>query len=211
MRPSIKPRPRIRQALCHHRVSKAAKRSPRSPILVRDFRERKQQRTSWAQTSGEGMSYLLLKYIHILSATLLFGTGLGTAFHGFLAFRSRDARVVAAVGSSVVLADWLFTAPAVIVQPATGIAMALQNGLPLTTGWIALAFVLYALVGACWLPVVWLQIELRKMGRASALSGEPLPRRYFRFLLYWFLLGWPAFIGVLVIFYLMVFKPDIGW
>jgi len=157
------------------------------------------------------MSYLLLKYIHILSATLLFGTGLGTAFHGFLAFRSRDARVVAAVGRSVVLADWLFTTPAVIVQPATGIAMAHMNGLPLATGWIALTFALYALVGVCWLPVVWLQIELRKMGRASELSGAPLPGRYFRFLLYWFLLGWPAFIGVLAIFYLMVFKPDIGW
>jgi uncharacterized membrane protein len=157
------------------------------------------------------MSYLLLKYIHILSATLLFGTGLGTAFHGFLAFRSRDARVVAAVGRSVVLADWLFTTPAVIVQPATGIAMAHMNGLPLTTGWIALAFALYALVGACWLPVVWLQIELRKMGRECERSGTPLPKRYFRFLLYWFLLGWPAFIGVLAIFYLMVFKPDTGW
>jgi uncharacterized membrane protein len=155
------------------------------------------------------MSYLLLKYIHILSATLLFGTGLGTAFHGFLAFRSRDARVIAAVGRSVVLADWLFTAPAVIVQPATGIAMAVQAGLPLTTGWIALTFALYAMVGVCWLPVVWLQIQLRAMGRASQLAGTPLPERYFRFLRYWFLLGWPAFIGVLAIFYLMVLKPDL--
>ena len=155
------------------------------------------------------MSYLLLKYIHILSATLLFGTGLGTAFHGFLAFRSRDARVIAAVGRSVVLADWLFTTPAVIVQPATGIAMAMQAGLPLTTGWIALTFALYALVGVCWLPVVWLQIELRAMGRASQLAGTPLPERYYRFLRYWFLLGWPAFIAVLAIFYLMVLKPDL--
>jgi uncharacterized membrane protein len=155
------------------------------------------------------MSYLLLKYIHILSATLLFGTGLGTAFHGFLAFRSRDARVIAAVGRSVVLADWLFTTPAVIVQPATGIAMAMQAGLPLTTGWIALTFALYALVGVCWLPVVWLQIQLRAMGRASQLAGTPLPERYYRFLRYWFLLGWPAFIGVLAIFYLMVLKPDL--
>ena len=155
------------------------------------------------------MSYLLLKYIHILSAMLLFGTGLGTAFHGFLAFRSRDARVIAAVGRSVVLADWLFTTPAVIVQPATGIAMAMQAGLPLTTGWIALTFALYALVGVCWLPVVWLQIELRAMGRASAATGTPLPERYYRFLRYWFLLGWPAFIAVLAIFYLMVLKPDL--
>lgn len=157
------------------------------------------------------MTYLLLKYIHILSATLLFGTGLGTAFHGFLAFRSRDARVIAAVGRSVILADWLFTAPAVVVQPATGIAMAIMAGLPLTSGWIALTFLLYALVGACWLPVVCLQIKLRAIARDSLLAGAPLPERYFRYLRYWFALGWPAFAGVLAIFYLMIFKPDTGW
>jgi uncharacterized membrane protein len=157
------------------------------------------------------MTYLLLKYIHILSAALLFGTGLGTAFHGFLAFKSRDAHVIAAVGRSVILADWLFTAPAVIVQPATGIAMAAMAGLPLATGWLALSLGLYILVGACWLPVVWLQIELRAMARKSLLAGSQLPERYFRYLRYWFALGWPAFAGVLAILYLMIFKPDTGW
>jgi uncharacterized membrane protein len=155
------------------------------------------------------VTYLVLKYIHILSATLLFGTGLGTAFHGFLAFRTRDARVIAAVGRSVILADWLFTAPAVIVQPVTGIAMAVLAGLPLLTGWIALTFAFYVLVGACWLPVVWLQIKLRAIARASLLSDTPLPETYFRYLRYWFALGWPAFAGVLAIFYLMIFKPDL--
>ncbi len=156
------------------------------------------------------MSYLLLKYIHILSATLLFGTGLGTAFHGFFAFRSRDARVIAAVGRSVILADWLFTAPAVVMQPATGIAMAIMAGRPLTTGWIALTLALYIFVGVCWLPVVWLQIKLRAIARASLLAGAPLPKQYFRYLLYWFILGWPAFTAVLAIFYLMIFKPDLS-
>jgi uncharacterized membrane protein len=155
------------------------------------------------------MSYLLLKYIHILSATLLFGTGLGTAFHGFLAFRTKDPRVVAAVGRSVVLADWLFTAPAVVIQPATGIAMAILAGLPLTTGWLALSIALYVLVGACWLPVVWLQIRLRRLAKASLEADVPLPARYFEYLRLWFILGWPAFTAVLAIFYLMIFKPDV--
>ncbi len=155
------------------------------------------------------MSYLLLKYIHILSSTLLLGAGLGTAFHGYLAFRTADPRIVAAVGRSVVLADWLFTAPSVIIQPATGAAMALKAGWPLTSGWLALSIALYILVGACWLPVVWLQIELRKIAKASLAGGEPLPPIYFRYLRVWFILGWPAFLAVLAIFYLMVFKPDL--
>ena len=150
------------------------------------------------------MSYLLLKYIHILSSTLLFGTGLGTAFHGFLAFRTKDARVVAAVGRSVVLADWLFTAPAVVVQPVTGVTMALMASVPLFSGWLLLSIALYVLVGAC-----WLQIELRRIAKASLENGCPLPAQYFRYLRLWFALGWPAFIAVLAIFYLMVFKPDL--
>lgn len=154
------------------------------------------------------MSYLLLKYIHVLSSALLFGTGLGTAFHGFLAFRSRDAHVIAAVGRSVILADWLFTSPAVIIQPATGLAMAVLAGLPLTSGWIALSIVLYIFVGACWLPVVWIQIKLRKIAKESLSAGTPLPDKYFRYLRAWFILGWPAFTAVLAIFYLMIFKPD---
>jgi uncharacterized membrane protein len=156
------------------------------------------------------VNYLVLKYIHILSATLLFGTGLGTAFHGFLAFRTRDARVIAAVGRSVILADWLFTAPAVVIQPVTGIIMADRAGLPLSTGWIALTFAFYVLIGACWLPVVWLQIKLRAIARASLLSDASLPETYFRYLRYWFALGWPAFAAVLAIFYLMIFKPDLA-
>jgi uncharacterized membrane protein len=139
----------------------------------------------------------------------LFGTGLGTAFHGYLAFRSRDPKVIAAVGRSVILADWLFTAPAVIIQPATGIAMAVMAGWPLTSGWLALSIALYILVGACWLPVVWLQIKLRAIARDSYYSGEALPAIYFRYLRLWFLLGWPAFTAVLAIFYLMIVKPDL--
>ena len=128
------------------------------------------------------MSYLFLKYIHILSSTLLFGTGLGTAFHGFLAFRTKDPRVVAAVGRSVVLADWLFTAPAVVIQAITGVTMAVLASVPLTQGWLELSIALYVLVGVCWLPVVWLQIQLRRMAQESLKNGNPLPPLYYRYL-----------------------------
>jgi uncharacterized membrane protein len=115
--------------------------------------------------------------------------------------------VAAAVGRSVVLADWLFTAPAVVIQPITGVMMAVLASVPLTQGWLALSIALYVLVGVCWLPVVWLQIQLRRMAQASLESGDPLPPLYYRYLRLWFMLGWPAFTAVLAIFYLMVFKP----
>src|SRR3954468_15568297 len=101
----------------------------------------------------------LLLLVHILSSTLLFGTGLGTAFHGWMAQRSRDLRAITVVNRQVFWADWLFTAPAVLVQPVTGFWLAHLEGIPLTTGWLALAIALYIMVGACWLPVVWLQIR----------------------------------------------------
>ncbi|MEG8023480.1 DUF2269 domain-containing protein [Sphingomonas aurantiaca] len=154
--------------------------------------------------------YLLLKTVHILSSTLLFGTGLGTAFHGFMANRSGDLAARRIVNRNVVIADWLFTTPAVIVQPVTGVWLARIAGYPLTTDWLAAAIVLYLFVGACWLPVVGIQIEMRRIVDRLA-DGEGLPARYFTLSRTWFLLGWPAFAGVLAIFWLMVAKPDFAW
>lgn len=154
--------------------------------------------------------YLLLKTVHILSSTLLFGTGLGTAFHGFMANRSGDLAARRIVNRNVVIADWLFTTPAVIVQPVTGVWLARIAGYPLTTGWLAAAIMLYVFVGACWLPVVGIQIEMRRIVDRIA-DGEALPARYFNLSRTWFVLGWPAFAGVLIIFWLMVAKPDFAW
>ncbi|HWU04149.1 MAG TPA: DUF2269 domain-containing protein [Novosphingobium sp.] len=150
--------------------------------------------------------YLLLKTIHILSSTLLFGTGLGTAFHGWMANRSGVLAASRVVNRNVELADWLFTAPAVIVQPVTGVWLAHLAGFPLTTPWLMAAIALYILVGACWLPVVAIQIAMRRIAEATP-DGAALPARYHRLARWWFALGWPAFIGVLIIFWLMVAKP----
>lgn len=151
--------------------------------------------------------YLPLRLIHILSSTLLFGTGLGTAFHGLAAFITKDPHVIARVGRSVVRADWLFTTPAVIVQPITGLMLVELGGHQLTDGWVLWAVALYLFTGACWLPVVWLQIRIRQLAEVSLLSGNPLPPKAFRYMTMWFILGWPAFAAVLGIFYLMVFRP----
>jgi uncharacterized membrane protein len=151
----------------------------------------------------------LILWIHILSGTLLFGTGLGTAFHGWMPHRSGDLRTIAVATRSVVLADWLFTAPAVIVQPATGAWLAWLAELPLDTGWIALSLGLYALTGACWLPVVWLQIRMHRLAADALRRQSDLPQCYHRHARYWFVLGWPAFVAVVAIFYLMVIKPDL--
>ncbi|MGQ0383250.1 MAG: DUF2269 family protein [Gammaproteobacteria bacterium] len=148
-----------------------------------------------------------LELIHILSSTLLFGTGLGSTFALWRAHRTNDARVIAAVAKGVVLADWVFTTPAVIIQPATGAALVMLLGYPWTTAWLVAALILYALVGACWIPVVWLQMRMRDLAQRAADTGAPLPSQYHRCYRAWFALGWPAFAGVLAIFWLMVFKP----
>lgn len=152
--------------------------------------------------------HLWLKWLHIISSTVLFGMGAGIAFFFLRAQRTGNAQIIAAVAKDVVLADALFTATAVVVQPSTGVALALMGGYPLTAPWLIVSMGLYVLVGACWLPVVWLQIRMRRLAQAAAASGSILPPAYFRYYRWWFGLGWPAFIGVLVIFYLMVAKPS---
>jgi uncharacterized membrane protein len=151
--------------------------------------------------------YLALKCLHILSSTVLFGTGAGIAFFLVRARRSGDSRIIAAVSRDVVRADLIFTAPAVVVQPISGSVLAVMAGLPLSAPWVVWSAGLYVVVGCCWLRVVWLQIRLRDLASESASGAAPLPPQFERYYRRWFWLGWPAFLGVLVIFYLMVAKP----
>jgi uncharacterized membrane protein len=153
------------------------------------------------------MEYVIVKWLHILSSTLLFGTGLGSAFYMFFASRTRDARAVAVVVSYVVIADWAFTTPTIILQPLTGFYLVHLANFPLSSGWIATSILLYLLAGACWLPVVWMQIRMRNMAREAAAAGGELPDGYWRFLRWWVALGVVAFLALVAVFYLMVAKP----
>jgi uncharacterized membrane protein len=155
------------------------------------------------------MTYLVVKWLHILSSTVLFGTGLGSAFYMFFASRTRNTQAIAVVVRHVVIADWLFTTPAIILQPATGFYLAHLAGFPLSTPWIAWSIALYLLAGAAWLPVVWMQIKMRDMAAGAAHSDGALPPQYWRFLRIWIALGVVAFAALVVVFYLMVAKPAI--
>jgi uncharacterized membrane protein len=150
---------------------------------------------------------LLIKLVHVLGATVLLGTGIGIAFFMAMAHRTGEPRLIAHTARIVVIADFVFTAVAVVVQPVSGVALALMIGYPLTEPWIVASIALYVLVGLCWLPVVWIQLKLAELSAAAAASGSPLPARYHRLFRIWFALGWPGFGGTIAIFALMIFKP----
>lgn len=154
--------------------------------------------------------YFGLKLVHILSATLLFGTGLGSAFFMWMAHRRGDAAAIAVTARHVVLADWLFTAPAVLVQPLTGFLLLQRLGIDWRQSWVIASLLLYGVAGLCWLPVVAIQLRVRSLAERARADATPLPSSYFRLMRWWFALGWPAFVAVLAIFALMVFKPYRG-
>lgn len=151
--------------------------------------------------------YAIVKTIHVISSTLLFGTGIGSAFYMLVASLRREPRIVAFVVRWVVVADWVFTTTAVIVQPVSGLWLAHRAHFPLGATWIAASIVLYLVAGACWLPVVWMQLRMREMARAADASGAALPARYWSFFRAWIALGIPAFAALVAVFYLMVAKP----
>jgi len=153
------------------------------------------------------MLYLCVKWLHILSSTVLFGTGIGTAFFMLMANFSKDIRAIAFATRTVVIADWCFTTPAVIIQPLSGLALAHFTHMTLTEGWIVAAIALYVFAGACWLPVVWMQIRMKRMAAEALASGTALPEPYWRYNRWWLTLGSLAFPAVVVIFWLMVAKP----
>ena len=149
----------------------------------------------------------VLRWSHIIGACVLLGTGAGIAFFMVMAQQVKDARVIAHVAGTVVIADWLFTASAVVLQPITGALLAMEIGWRLTEGWILLSLALYVFVGMLWLPVVWIQHRLRDLARTAAAAGEDLPAEYHRLYRIWFIAGFPAFAAVVVILWLMVTRP----
>jgi len=158
--------------------------------------------------SGEMDSYAIIKTVHILSATILFGTGLGTAFFFWRAHAPGNERGRLAAARTTVLADWLFTTPAVLLQPVTGAWLIVKAGFAWDDLWLLATYALYLVAGLCWLPVVAIQIRMKRMLEREA-SGEAIDREgYDRLFRMWFLLGWPAFGGLLVVFFLMVLKPS---
>lgn len=153
---------------------------------------------------------LILRWLHIIGACVLLGTGAGIAFFMLIAHRSGDPRFIAQTAGTVVLADLIFTATAVLLQPVTGALLAWRLGWSFTEGWVLASLALYAVAGVFWLPVVWIQARLRGLAQAAADDGVPLPRAYHRLFRIWFACGFPAFASVLIIIWLMIARPTIG-
>lgn len=153
--------------------------------------------------------YLWLKWAHVISATVLFGTGIGTAFHMWLAHLRGDVAAIAVVARNVVLADWLFTATSGVVQPLTGFALVALAGYDPFASWLVASYAFYLVALGCWLPVVRLQMRVRDLAVAAAADGGPLPPLYRIYMRRWFVLGWPAFASLVGASLMMVFKPEI--
>jgi uncharacterized membrane protein len=154
------------------------------------------------------MTYDILRFLHVIGATVLLGTGAGIAFFMVVSNRSNDARLIAHVAGIVVLADTVFTATAAVVQPITGYLLTREAGWPILQGWDAWSLALYVFVGLFWLPVVWMQIRMRNLAIVARDSAAPLPAQYHRLYRWWFAFGFPAFAAVLAILWLMLTKPS---
>ena len=156
------------------------------------------------------MVYELLRFAHVIGACVLLGTGAGIAFFMVISNRSQDPVLIAHVSGIVVLADTVFTATAAILQPVTGYFLTREAGWPLFEGWVFVSLILYVVVGLFWLPVVWIQIRMRRLAQEAALAGVALPDDYHRLYRIWFACGFPAFAAVLAIIWLMLTRPDLS-
>ncbi|HEX4270685.1 MAG TPA: DUF2269 domain-containing protein [Rhizomicrobium sp.] len=148
-----------------------------------------------------------MKLAHVVGATIIFGTGSGIAFFMLMAHLSGDAAFVGRTARVVVIADMIFTATAVALQPVTGWLLMRQTGVTFSESWVVAALVLYIIAGAFWLPVMWMQIRMRDLALAAAAANQMLPVEYYRLFRVWFLFGIPGFASVLAILYLMIAKP----
>ena len=153
--------------------------------------------------------YPVLKLIHIMNITILFGTGIGIAIFSLWAHMTNDVKIIAYTFKKTVLADLIFTTPAIIIQPVSGLLLVHYQGYDLFETWLCISYILYLIAGLCWLPVVWLQIQIRNITHQTLVNeSQQLPDKYYNFFYIRFILGWPAFIGLMITFALMIYKPN---
>ena len=151
--------------------------------------------------------YFIVKYLHVLGAIVILGTGTGIAFFMLMAHRSRDPAFIARTAATVVIADMLFTLTAVVLQPVTGGLLMALSGATLAERWLVSSLGLYAVAGLFWIPVIFMQIEMRDLARKAVAQQQPLPPRYFKLFRRWFMFGIPGFGSVMIILWLMIAKP----
>jgi uncharacterized membrane protein len=151
--------------------------------------------------------YFIIKYLHVLGAIVILGTGTGIAFFMLMAHRSRDPAFIARTAATVVIADMLFTASAVVLQPVTGGILMVLSGTALAERWLVTSLGLYAVAGLFWIPVIFMQIEMRDLARMAAAQQQPLPPRYYALFRRWLVFGIPGFGSVMMILWLMIAKP----
>ena len=153
------------------------------------------------------MLYPWIKILHIISASVLFGTGLGTAFYMFYVNQQNNISLIAKATSAVVIADWLFTATSGVVQAITGFVLVYLKGYSLFSLWVAGSILGYLVAGICWVPVVWLQMQCRDLAIQASKDNTSLPEKYYRYYRIWWVLGIPAFIALIGVFYVMANRP----
>ncbi len=153
------------------------------------------------------MLYVWIKIIHIISASVLFGTGLGTAFYMLYANLQKDTKLIAKATTEVVIGDWLFTLTSGVIQAMTGFILIYLKGYSLLSFWVLASILSYVIAGVCWVPVVWLQIRCRDLAIFASANTISLPDEYKTYFRIWWLLGIPAFTLLVIVFYLMTNKP----
>ncbi len=152
------------------------------------------------------MDPFLLKWVHIVSSTLLFGAALGSSIHYWLAHTTQEVRTIASVMRTVVAMDWWVVTTTGLIQPASGILLVQANGHSFSEPWLLVTYALYTIVSLIWFYVAWLQIRCRNMARAAS-TWDALPIEYHRSMQRWLWCAGTAFVLALVIFWLMVSKP----
>ena len=151
--------------------------------------------------------YFLVKYLHVLGAIVILGTGTGIAFFMLMAHRTNDADFIARTAAVVVIADAIFTLSAVILQPVSGGLLIMLSNTAVTERWLLVSLALYVFAGLFWIPVVFMQIEMRDLARKAAEQYNALPERYFVLFRRWFAFGFPGFGATMAILWLMIAKP----
>ncbi|MDQ0115862.1 DUF2269 family protein [Paenibacillus harenae] len=145
--------------------------------------------------------------LHLLGVLLMAGNIITAAFWKIRADLAGNPIVIHQAAKNVMIADYAFTIPGLVMIIVSGGAMASESGVTWTgINWLTLSLILLSVTGIIWLAIL---IPLqRKMIRSSAdgIKTGTISAEYRRASRQWAIYGVAATLLPIIILYLMVMK-----
>lgn len=165
---------------------------------------------AFTRTLSHPSFYIHAKFVHILAVTLFFANAVIGTIWETRSLLNGNPEIVRYTYRTVVWLDAVFTAPLILISVLSGLMLATILGGVSTIGWISNALFLFLFSGAVWITAdIPTQYRINRLFLTVDRDCPKLPAPLVKLLWLRMAISAAGTLPLLVIFYLMIHKPEL--